>query len=645
MTPPNAASTKSRPEPRPARSPARRASAAAAANGRTRYVYSFGDGAADGDKSMKDLLGGKGANLAEMSRLGLPVPPGFTLSTEVCTYFYEHEQTYPRKLAAEVAAALVKVERSMAKRFGDARDPLLVSVRSGARVSMPGMMDTVLNLGLNGETVEGLSRASGNPRFAWDAYRRFVQMYSEVVLGLKASHGEDRSPFSRALDRMKTERGVENDTDLDVHDLRELVAEFKWIAAQRSGRPFPESPAEQIWGAIGAVFGSWRNERAIAYRQMQGIPHDWGTAVSVVAMVYGNLGPESGTGVAFTRDPSSGEKRFYGEYLMNAQGEDVVAGLRTPQPIATLARSSPAAWKELQRIQKLLERHYREMQDIEFTIQEGRLFVLQCRTGKRTGIAAVRIAVDMVAEKLITRDEALLRVPAESLDQLLKPVFEKSELAAAHAAKHLLTKDLNAGPSAANGRIVFDAATATEWAARGETVILVRLETSPEDIRGMQAAAGILTARGGMTSHAALVARQMGKACVAGAGALDVRYAERQVRVGDRVLREGDWISLDGSSGEVLVGRIATRPSEVMSSLSSGRAGGPVSKAFEQLMRWADSVRKLGLRANADQPDQARVARMFGAEGIGLCRTEHMFFDGDKIDAMREMIVAGSGPE
>ena len=612
---------------------------------RARLVYSFGEGRADGDRSMKNLLGGKGANLAEMSRLGLPVPPGFTISTEVCSHFYAHRRSYPPNLEAQVRHALAKLERSLGKHFGDAADPLLVSVRSGARVSMPGMMDTVLNLGLNDETVEGLARASSNPRFAWDAYRRFVQMYADVVLGMKNGNGDERNPFAVALERKKHERKVELDTDLTADDLRELVTEFKWIVQQRTGHKFPDDPLAQLWGAIGAVFGSWENDRARAYREMQGIAHDWGTAVSVVAMVYGNLGPDSGTGVAFTRDPASGEKRFYGEYLMNAQGEDVVAGIRTPQPIATLEKSSPGAWKELNRIQKLLERHYREMQDIEFTIERGKLYMLQCRTGKRTGIAAVRIAVDMAKEGLITKEEALLRVPPEALDQLLKPIFRNSELKRARDEGQLLTTALNAGPGAASGRVVFRAEDATEWAARGETVILVRLETSPEDIRGMQAAVGILTARGGMTSHAALVARQMGKVCVAGAGEVDIPHGEHVMRVRGRTLREGDWISLDGSTGEVFTGSIPTQPSEVMGALFGGKRGGALWGAFQKLMRWADATRELGVRANADQPDQAKVAVAFGAEGIGLCRTEHMFFEGDRIDLVREMILAETRAE
>jgi pyruvate,orthophosphate dikinase len=609
----------------------------------TRWVYSFGDGQADGGRELRNLLGGKGANLAEMSRLGLPVPPGFTISTEVCTHFTTHERSYPPGLERQVDEALGRIEGSMGKRFGDERDPLLVSVRSGARVSMPGMMDTVLNLGLNDRTVEGLARASSNPRFAWDAYRRFVQMYADVVLGLKAAEGEHESPFSAALDALKRERGAKLDTELSEADLRGLVGRFKGIVRERAGRSFPEDPREQLWGAIGAVFGSWQNERAIAYRSMHGIPGDWGTAVNVVAMVFGNLGEDSGTGVAFTRDPATGEKRFYGEYLMNAQGEDVVAGLRTPLPIESLAKRAPPAWRELQRIQKLLERHFREMQDLEFTIQGGRLYMLQCRSGKRTGFAAVKIATDMVRERLITREEALQRVEPESLNQLLRPIFDARELRAARAAGRVLTKGLNAGPGAASGRIVFSAAEAEAWAARKETVILVRIETSPEDIKGMQAAAGILTARGGMTSHAALVARQMGKVCVAGAGELEIDYRAQAMSVGGRRLAQGDWISLDGSSGEVLEGKIDTRPSEVMSVLfgrSKKKARGDAYRAFDQLMRWADEVRTLEVRANADQPDQARVAMVFGAKGIGLCRTEHMFFGGDKIDAVREMILA-----
>jgi len=619
---------------------------AAARGTRKRFVYSFEPGRADGGKEDRNLLGGKGANLAEMCTLGLPVPPGFTLSTEVCTYFYAHGRTYPRSLAREVEAALARVEKVVGRRFGDARNPLLVSVRSGARVSMPGMMDTVLNLGLNDTTVAGLAERSGNPRFAWDAYRRFVQMYGDVVLGIKAAREDDFDPFHAALEEQKRARGVQTDQELTADDLRALVATFKRIVLEEAHCEFPEDPWQQLWGAIGAVFGSWQNDRALAYRQMNAIPSSWGTAVSVVAMVFGNLGERSGTGVAFTRDPATGEKRFYGEYLMNAQGEDVVAGLRTPEPIATLAARSPAAWKELQRVQRTLERHFRDMQDLEFTIEDGRLWMLQCRNGKRTGFAAVRIATDLVKERRITREEALLRVEPEALNQLLQPIFAPAELKQARAAGRLLTKGLNAGPGAATGEIVFSAERA-EQRGKEARVVLVRIETSPEDIRGMQAAQGILTARGGMTSHAALVARQMGKVCVAGAGELEIDYRSRCLTVRGRTLKEGESLSLDGSTGEVFEGELLTRPSEVLAHLfgAAPEAHGPVYRAYSALLTWADEVRTLGVRANADQGDQAVVARVFGAEGIGLCRTEHMFFEGQKIDAMREMILADSVAE
>jgi pyruvate,orthophosphate dikinase len=544
--------------------------------------------------------------------------------------------------------ALERLERDQRKRFGDARNPLLLSVRSGARVSMPGMMDTVLNLGLNQTTVAGLAERSGNPRFAWDAYRRFVQMYADVVLGLKARRGEHTSPFGAELDALKRTRGVKLDTELSEADLRELVARFKAIVRSECGREFPEDVREQLWGSIGAVFRSWQNERAVAYRSINHIPGEWGTAVTVMAMVFGNLGESSGTGVCFTRDPATGQKRFYGEVLMNAQGEDVVAGLRTPQPIDTLEKLQPACWRELLRIQALLERHYRDMQDLEFTIEEGRLFMLQCRSGKRTGFAAARIAVDLVDEGILQEDEALLRVEPEALDQLLRPVFEPGEVARARAERRLLTRGLNAGPGAASGRLVFDPRTA-ERLGEKEPVVLVRLETSPEDIKGMRAAQGILTARGGMTSHAALVARQMGKVCVAGAGDLDFDLAAGTVHVNGRTLKAGDSISIDGTTGEVFAGAIATRPSEVMSALfpAPGETprGGPVLAAFQKLMTWADRARTLAVRANADLPDQARVAIAFGAQGIGLCRTEHMFFDGAKIDAVRAMILADSRAE
>ncbi len=607
-----------------------------------KFVYLFTRDRTDGGKDDRNLLGGKGANLAEMCNLGLPVPPGFTLSTEVCSSYYDHGETYPPGLEREVAEAMRRLEREMERGFGDPNNPLLVSVRSGARVSMPGMMDSILNLGLNEQTVAGLER-SVSPRFAWDAYRRFVQMYGDVVLGVKAKEGEEVDPFHHALEALKRRRRVSQDTELTADDWRELVATFKRIVRRRTKTPFPDDPMAQLWGAISAVFGSWNNDRAIAYRQMNGIPGDWGTAVNVVAMVFGNTGPTSGTGVAFTRDPATGEKRFYGEYLMNAQGEDVVAGIRTPEPIAKLATEAPKAWRELLSIQKRLERHYRDMQDLEFTIEDKKLFMLQCRAGKRTGFAAVRIAVDMVAERLISKEEALLRVEPEALNQLLQPVFAPADRAKARAAGRVLTKGLNAGPGAATGRIVFNAGRAEERARGGEPVLLVRVETSPEDIRGMQASNGILTARGGMTSHAALVARQMGKVCVAGAGELDIDYKNRRMRVAERLFKEGDWLSLDGTTGEVIAGELETRPSEINSMLfGKGRKkkGGPVFEAYSKLLRWADEVRELGVRTNADQPDQCETAIAFGAEGIGLCRTEHMFFEGEKIDAVREMILA-----
>ncbi|MFT7485694.1 MAG: pyruvate,orthophosphate dikinase [Candidatus Paceibacteria bacterium] len=620
----------------------------AALSRNSKHIFSFGNGQADGDRDMLELLGGKGANLAEMSNLGLPVPPGFTVSTDVCSWYYDHGLSFPPRLEQEVDKALANVESSMGKRFGDPDDPLLLSVRSGARISMPGMMDTVLNLGLNDETVEGLAKRTGNERFAWDAYRRFVQMYGNVVMGIGAESESDRCPFGEALDALKLKRRVKEDTQLKAQDLKQLVQSFKTIVKKRTNRKFPEDPTEQLWGAIGAVFGSWNNERAIAYRAMHQIPGKWGTAVTIMAMVFGNMGDSSGTGVAFTRDPSSGEKKFYGEYLMNAQGEDVVAGIRTPLGIEHLRKSSPKAWRELQRIQKLLESHYRDMQDLEFTIEEGRLFMLQCRNGKRTGFAALRIATDLVREKVITRDEALMRIDPESLNQLLQPVFTVKELAAAKRSGSLIARGLPAGPGAASGRIVFSAGSAVEWAARGEQVILVRIETSPEDIKGMQAAMGILTARGGMTSHAALIARQMGKVCVAGSSDLEIDYKKRSLRVLGKTFKQGDWISLDGTAGRIYKGQINTAPSEVMAALfgkgerAKRKRRGKVYQGFKKLMAWADEVRTLGVRTNADQADQCKIAVAFGAEGIGLCRTEHMFFGAGKIEQVREMILADS---
>jgi len=612
-----------------------------------KYVYAFGDGRAEGKREMRELLGGKGANLAEMCNLGLPVPAGFTLSTEVCTWFEGHDDKYPRGLEGAVTKALSAVERSQGRRFGDASNPLLVSVRSGARVSMPGMMDTVLNLGLNDETVRGLATQSGNPRFAWDAYRRFIQMFASVVMGVKKTPGEHHDPLTKALDNLKARRGVTSDGELTADDLKTLVKRLKQIVRKRTGRDFPEDPHKQLWDAIGAVFRSWNTERAVVYRRMNDIPSGWGTAVNVVAMVFGNLGATSGTGVAFTRDPATGEKRFFGEFLMNAQGEDVVAGVRTPQPISELEQSSPAAWRELLRIQKKLERHFRAMQDLEFTIEDGRLYMLQCRTGKRSGFAAVRIAVDMVRERLITRDEALLRVEPEALDQLLQPVFDPDDLERAKRDGLVLTRGLNAGPGAASGRIVFTSEEAESWARRGEAVILVRIETSPDDIKGMRAAAGTLTAQGGMTSHAALVARQMGKVCVAGAGELAIDYAKKRVTVRGRSHKQGDWFSLDGSTGEVFKGQLTTRPSDVSEALlrRGRKRKTPLVLAYEKLMRWSDDVRRMAVRTNADQPDQCVQALAFGAQGIGLCRTEHMFFGEGKIECVRRMILSETAAE
>jgi len=627
-----------------------RGSAARPASRRPRYVFAFGGGRADGRADMKALLGGKGANLAEMARLGLPVPPGFTISTEVCTYYYTHKNTYPPGLREEVQAALARLEKTLGRGFGDPEKPLLVSVRSGARASMPGMMDTVLNLGLNDTTVQGLIRETENPRFAWDCYRRFVAMYGDVVLNLKPESKTEEDPFEVALAEKKRQRGVTLDTELTADDLRELVQEFKALIKMRKGVDFPEDPWDQLWGAIGAVFGSWMNPRAITYRKLNDIPEDWGTAVNVQSMVFGNMGADSGTGVAFTRDPATGENVFYGEFLMNAQGEDVVAGIRTPLHISDLERENPAIHKQLLRIRKILEKHYRDVMDIEFTIQQGTLYMLQCRVGKRTATAAARIAVDMVRERLITPDEALRRVDPERLNELLRPVFDHEAKARAEAAGRLLATGLNAGPGAASGVIAFHAEDAERLAATGKRVILVRNETSPEDIRGMAAAEGILTARGGMTSHAALVGRQMGKVCVVGCGALDINYERGELRVADRdvVLREGDPISIDGFSGQVFAGDIPTRPSEVVQVLiekTLDPAQAPIYQVYAQLMKWADKTRRLGVRANADLPEQCAQAIAFGAEGIGLCRTEHMFFGEGKIQPMRRMILAETPAE
>jgi len=555
-----------------------------------KYVYFFGGGKAEGTAEMKKLLGGKGANLAEMTNIGLPVPPGFTITTEVCSYYYKHNQTYPKGLEEQVKKALAKVEKLVGRKFGDPKNPLLVSVRSGAPVSMPGMMDTILNLGLNDETVKGLIEQTQNERFAWDAYRRFVQMYGDVVLGLKPESKEERDPFEVLIEEKKKARGVEQDIELTAEDLKELVYEFKELIKKKKGVDFPEDPWEQLWGAIGAVFRSWMNPRAVAYRKIYNIPDDMGTAVNVQTMVFGNMGNDSGTGVAFTRNPATGENEFYGEFLMNAQGEDVVAGIRTPLPISKLKEVMPHVYEQLLEVRKILESRLKDMQDIEFTIERGKLYMLQTRAGKRTGFAAVRIAVDMVEEGLITKEEALLRIEPDALNHLLRPIFDAVEKEKAIKDGRLLAKGLPAGPGAATGRVVFHSEDAEEWARRGEKVILARIETSPEDIKGMYSAEGILTSRGGMTSHAALVARQMGKVCVVGCGALDIDYVKKEMRVNGQVIKEGDYISIDGSTGEVILGKITTKPSEVLQVLVEKTLDpekAPVYKQFEKLMKWA----------------------------------------------------------
>jgi len=610
------------------------------------YIYSFAGGTAEGDASMKNLLGGKGANLAEMANIGLPVPPGFTISTEVCTYYYDHQKTYPANLfETDIPTALRKLEDTLGKKFGDPENPLLVSVRSGARASMPGMMDTILNLGLNSKTVEGLARKSGNPRFAWDCYRRFVQMYGDVVLDLKPVDKKQIDPFEAILEAKKHELGIKLDTDFSVDDLKDIVTRYKAAILEKTGKTFPEDPYEQLMGSIGAVFNSWNNERAIVYRKLNHIPGYWGTACNVQAMVFGNMGLDCGTGVAFTRDAATGDNIFYGEFLMNAQGEDVVAGTRTPLKIEQLQAENPEIYAQLEDIRSILEKHYRDMMDIEFTIESNKLFMLQCRVGKRTGIAAIKIAVDMFNEGLIDEKEAIMRIEPEQLNQLLRPVFNMQEKQRAITEGRLLATGLNAGPGAATGRIYFNAADAADASQRGEPVILVRIETSPEDIKGMVVSEGILTERGGMTSHAALVARQMGKVCVAGCGALSIDYQKGEMRVNgsEIVLREGDYLSIDGSTGEVIAGEVHTKNSEIIEVLVDRTLrpeDAPTWGIYNQLMEWSDRYRKLNIRTNADQPDQAEIAVTFGAEGIGLCRTEHMFFGGQRIDAMREMILA-----
>ncbi len=593
----------------------------------SQWVYTFGDGKAEGRADMKNLLGGKGANLAEMSNIGIPVPAGFTITTEVCTYYYANANQYPGELTPQVTAALAQVEGIMGATFGDPANPLLVSVRSGARASMPGMMDTVLNLGLNDATVQGLIAQSGDARFAYDSYRRFIQMYSNVVLEIGHHHFED------LLEDLKADRGYALDTELGADDWKELVGKYKEKVAEQQGRPFPEDPHEQLWGAVGAVFGSWMNQRAITYRRLHDIPEAWGTAVNVQAMVFGNMGDDCATGVAFTRDPSTGENTFYGEYLVNAQGEDVVAGIRTPQHLTiegkqrndsdmpAMEEVMPGLFKELDAIRHRLEAHYKDMQDMEFTIQGGKLWMLQTRNGKRTSAASLRIAVDMANEGLISTDEAIMRIDPMQLDQLLHPTLDPK------AERDIIGSGLPASPGAASGRVVFSADEAEDWAKRGEKVILTRIETSPEDIGGMHVAQGILTTRGGMTSHAAVVARGMGRPCVAGAGSVRINYAEKLFTVAGLTIREGDVITLDGSTGQIMMGEVPTIQPELTGD-------------FAALMEWADAKRRLKVRSNAETPLDAQTARKFGAEGIGLCRTEHMFFDAQRIIHMRQMIVA-----
>lgn len=614
----------------------------ASAKGKVKYTYLFG-AKTDGNSKMRNLLGGKGANLAEMARIGLPVPPGFTITTEVCTYYYDNGRKYPASLAAEVKAGVASVEKQMGNIFGDEKNPLLFSVRSGARESMPGMMDTILNLGLNDKTVEGLAQKTNNPRFAWDCYRRFIQMYGDVVMGVQAANEAEAEPFHEVMEGLKREIGKSADTDLNVDDLRELVKRYKALIKSKVGKNFPQDVYEQLWGAIGAVFGSWMNERAILYRQKYGIPASWGTAVNVQTMVFGNKGDTSATGVAFTRDPANGENVFYGEYLINAQGEDVVAGVRTPNKIADLEKDMPKAFKELLAIRKKLEKHFKDMQDFEFTIEDNKLFMLQTRNGKRTGLSAVRVAVEMNKEGFMDEKTAVLKIPADSISSLLVPVFD---LAAVKKAK-VLAKGLPAGPGAASGQVAFTASQAELLGAKGIKTILCREETSPEDLRGMMASEGILTSRGGVSSHAALVARQMGKVCICGASDIHMDYAKHLMTVGDTVIKEGEYISIDGTTGEIFLGEIDTAPSEVIRVLS-GKMKAEKSytyQLFATVMKWADKYRKLGIRTNADSPEQAKMAIELGAEGIGLCRTEHMFFEGDRIDAVREMILAGDTNE
>jgi pyruvate,orthophosphate dikinase len=607
-----------------------------------KYVYQFGNKKADGNGSMKPLLGGKGANLAEMSRIGLPVPPGFTITTEVCTYYYDNKKTYPKELEGQVKVGVAFIEKIMGTKFGDkSAMPLLVSVRSGARDSMPGMMDTILNLGLNDQTVLALVAATKNERFAWDCYRRFIQMYGDVVMGVQKRPNEDHEPFEVVIHGLKHEKYHEDieDPKLNVDDLKELVVRFKALIKERTGKEFPQDPWKQLWGATGAVFGSWMNDRAIVYRRKYNIPSEWGTAVNVQAMVYGNTGDRSGSGVAFTRNPANGVKEFYGEFLINAQGEDVVAGVRTPEPVLQLKNHLPDAFTELDNIRKTLETHFKDVQDFEFTIQDGKVFMLQTRNGKRTAFAALKFSIDMVKEKLIDWQTAIKRNPADQLDQLLAPIFD----AKAEKAAKVIAKGLPAGPGAGSGKLYLNADRAAAAAEKGEKVLLVRNETSPEDLRGMIAAEGILTAKGGVSSHAALVARQMGKVCVCGAGALQIDYAAKTVTADGVTYKEGDYLSINGTLGNVYAGELPTAPSEIVQVLVQKTLAPEKSETyqmFKKLMDWCGKVTKLQVRTNADTPDQTENAIAFGATGIGLTRTEHMFFEGNRIDAMREMILA-----
>jgi pyruvate,orthophosphate dikinase len=607
-----------------------------------KYVYTWGAGKADGDGGMKALLGGKGANLAEMTRIGLPVPPGFTITTEVCTYYYANRRSYPASLQAQMEAGVANMEKIMGCKFGDAKGmPLLVAVRSGARDSMPGMMDTILNLGLNDETVKSLATATKNERFAWDCYRRFVQMYGDVVLGVQKREGEDHEPFEVVIEDFKHQKYHREiiDSDLTAADQQELVKRFKALVKERTGKTFPSNPWDQLRGAAGAVFGSWMNDRAIVYRRKYNIPAEWGTAVNVQAMVYGNTGDKSGSGVAFTRNPANGANEFYGEFLINAQGEDVVAGVRTPEPVINMKKQMPKSYAELMKVRSILEKHFKDVQDVEFTVQDGKLFMLQTRNGKRTAAAALKFSMDMVKEKLIDWKTAVLRNPAEQLDQLLAPIFDAADVKKVKA----IATGLPAGPGAASGKIYLNADRAAAAEAKGEKVLLVRNETSPEDLRGMIAAEGILTAKGGVSSHAALVARQMGKVCVCGAAAVEINYEKLTVTASGQKFKEGDYLSIDGTSGTVYGGQLKTAPSEIITGIvSNDKAARKTEKfkSFLQLMEWCSKVTKLGVRTNADTPEQTRIAMAFGATGIGLTRTEHMFFEGDRIDAMREMILA-----